>query len=144
TLLAIKNREDLTPNEELEALKKQLSLYNRVGITSVITGRGTLEEFEMFKTLKKREELTVRVFHNMAFPLHTKTPMKEMLESLQKLDYKTGDGNEWMKIGAVKAVVDGGVLTGTAFLREPWGNKAMGIYGITDPEYRGELILSQD
>ena len=41
-------------------------------------------------------------------------------------------------------VLDGGVLTGTAYLREPWGMGAKNIYGITDPNYRGVLRIQQD
>lgn len=144
SLLKLKDQQNLTASQQLEALKELLHLYNSVGITSIISGSGTLEEFKMFGTLKEHGELTVRVFHNMAFPFDTHAPSNEMREALQKLDYKTGDGNDWTKIGALKAVIDGGVLTGTAFLREPWGEKAGEVYGITDSAYRGELFLSKD
>jgi predicted amidohydrolase YtcJ len=39
-------------------------------------------------------------------------------------------------MGPVKTVLDGGILIGTAFLRAPWGPNT-GIYGYTDPDYRG-------
>ena len=39
--------------------------------------------------------------------------------------------------------MDGGILTGTAWLREPWGEKAKAVYGITDPSYRGILITKK-
>ena len=35
------------------------------------------------------------------------------------------------------------MLTGTAFLHEGWGERAKELYGITDPEYRGELMYSK-
>jgi hypothetical protein len=60
------------------------------------------------------------------------------------LGVKTGDGNEWVKVGALKVVLDGGMLTGTAFLHEGWGEKAKKIYGISDPSYRGELFISKE
>ncbi len=47
-------------------------------------------------------------------------------------------------IGALKVLIDGGVLTGTAYLREPWGEGAKEIYGITDPNYRGILNLNKE
>jgi predicted amidohydrolase YtcJ len=40
--------------------------------------------------------------------------------------------------------VDGGVLYGTAYLREPWGAQAAPLYGITDPKYRGSLQNSPE
>jgi predicted amidohydrolase YtcJ len=144
SLLKLEDRENLTQSQQLEALKDLLLLYNSVGITSIVSGSGTLEEFKIFETLKEQGKLTVRVFHNMDFPFDIPAPLNEIREALQTLDYKTGDGNGWTKIGALKAVIDGGVLTGTAFLREPWGEKAAEVYGINDPAYRGELFLSKD
>ena len=40
-------------------------------------------------------------------------------------------------------MVDGGVLTGTAFQREPWSAKAQEIFGRDLQGYRGELYLNQ-
>src|SRR5690554_7412092 len=33
--------------------------------------------------------------------------------------------------------LDGGILTGTAYLSEPWGETAMKVFKIDNPEYRG-------
>jgi predicted amidohydrolase YtcJ len=38
--------------------------------------------------------------------------------------------------------LDGGMLTGSAYMREPWGVSAM--YGVTDPNYRGVLFIQPD
>ena len=50
--------------------------------------------------------------------------------------------------GAVGAVagrsmfLDGGMLTGSAFMRQPWGVSK--IYSITDPEYAGMRYIEPD
>ncbi|MEO8763107.1 MAG: amidohydrolase family protein, partial [Ginsengibacter sp.] len=77
-------------------------------------------------------------------PLDGKSSMIEIRNTLKQFGRKTGDGNSWVKVGALKVVIDGGVLTGTAYLREGWGEKAKDLYGITDPAYRGELFYSKD
>src|SRR5690606_5349036 len=59
SLLKLKDQQNLTASQQLEALKELLHLYNSVGITSIISGSGTLEEFKMFGTLKEHGELTV-------------------------------------------------------------------------------------
>ena len=38
--------------------------------------------------------------------------------------------------------MDGGMLTGSAYMREPWGVSK--IYGITDPNYRGVLYITKE
>ena len=39
----------------------------------------------------------------------------------------------WLR--GIKGMLDGGMLTGSAYLKEPWGESE--IYGIKDPTYRG-------
>ncbi len=144
SLLAIKDEIKLSEQQQLDALTYLFHLYNEVGITSVCSGGGPIQEFEMFEKLMDKGELTVRIFQNIIFPFDGKSSPSQMRDSLKQFGYKTGDGNEWVKMGAFKVIVDGGVLTGTAFLREGWGEKAKDIYGITDSNYRGELFFSKD
>ncbi|MEX1238974.1 MAG: amidohydrolase [Cyclobacteriaceae bacterium] len=143
-LLALPQAVAITEEQKAALLKEQLHLYNSIGITSVCSGGGTMEELKAFEDLMSRNELTVRIFHNIRVPFDLKQSQDEMLEDLQKLAVKTGDGNEWVKVGALKVVLDGGMLTGTAFLHEGWGEKAKKIYGISDPSYRGELFISKE
>ena len=48
----------------------------------------------------------------------------------------------WLHIIGIKMYLDGGMLTGSAYLRQPWGVSA--IYAITDPHYRGVLFIPRD
>src|SRR6185436_19950171 len=45
-------------------------------------------------------------------------------------------------IVGIKTYLDGGMLTGSAYMREPWG--VSDIYSIRDPQYRGILKIPQD
>jgi predicted amidohydrolase YtcJ len=67
-----------------------------------------------------------------------------LVDSLKAMPYKTGDGDSMVRIGAFKITLDGGILTGTAYQRQPWGNKAREIFGIDDPDYRGIVNYSRD
>jgi predicted amidohydrolase YtcJ len=42
----------------------------------------------------------------------------------------------------LKIVVDGGILIGTSFMREPYGLNARQLYAVDDPRYRGFLSLT--
>ena len=42
----------------------------------------------------------------------------------------------------IKIFLDGGMLTGSAYMREPWGVSK--IYSIVDPEYRGLLFIEPE
>ena len=51
-------------------------------------------------------------------------------------------GDAALRVIGIKTYLDGGMLTGSAYMREPWGVSS--IYGITDPQYRGLLFISKD
>jgi predicted amidohydrolase YtcJ len=54
----------------------------------------------------------------------------------------TGVGDDWVRIGPFKVLLDGGMLIGTAYMREPWGTGD--TYQITDPAYRGILNVKPE
>ncbi|MEX2565028.1 MAG: amidohydrolase [Cyclobacteriaceae bacterium] len=144
-LLPIEDKlSDLSMEQQLKALQSLILNYNKIGITSVVSGKGTLKELELFGQLKDKNALNIRVFHNIMYPYHPDATTEELRAAVKDIGYKTEDGDEWIKIGALKTVLDGGVLTGTAFLRAPWGEVAREVYGITDNEYRGELFHSKE
>ncbi len=47
-----------------------------------------------------------------------------------------------LRIIGIKTYLDGGMLTGSAYMREPWGVSK--TYGITDPNYRGVLFIPKE
>jgi predicted amidohydrolase YtcJ len=50
--------------------------------------------------------------------------------------------DDWLRLVGVKMYLDGGMLTGSAYMRQPWGVSR--IYGITDPNYRGVRFIPQE
>ncbi len=143
-LLALPKHNNLDETQKLKLLKEMLYLYNSVGITSICSGDGTPEDIKLYKKLQETGNLTVRIFQNLYTPFNSHATLNEMKAALKAFDYTTGQGDEWVKIGALKVLVDGGVLTGTAYLREPWGEGAKDIYGITDLNYRGILNINKE
>jgi predicted amidohydrolase YtcJ len=143
-LLAIKPPPELSYTEELDALEKMISRYNQIGFTSLCSASGGPENFKLYFDLKKQKRLTARIYQNISLPVSIHSSAEEIKEKLINLGYYTGFGDEWIRIGALKTSIDGGILTGTAYLREPWGKNAEEIYGITDMTYRGFLKMNKD
>jgi len=117
--------------------------YNQYGITSLCAGSGDLETYAMYRDLSDEKKLTMRIFMNIILRLNADNNVEMLIESLKDMDVVTGDGNEWARIGAMKMHLDGGILTGTAYLREPWGDKAYDLFGIRDKNYRGVIKWSR-
>jgi predicted amidohydrolase YtcJ len=141
-LLKIPPAKILSQNEKQEALVKMLREYNKIGITSVCSGGGDYSNVETYRTLNKNHQLTARIFQNIIL-----TPAKSVqaiVDSINHFAYKTGDGDNMVRIGALKIVLDGGILTGTAYMREPWGDNAMKIFGISDENYKGIINYTRE
>jgi len=66
------------------------------------------------------------------------------MNELIQMGFYSPFGDEWVKVSQLKTFIDGGILTGTAYLRQPWGLKAKEVYGIDDPEYRGIQVVGED
>ncbi len=134
-LLKVPAQRILSAQEQEDALLAMLHRYNRYGITSLCSGTGDFESYKMYRQLGEEGKLTTRICQNI---------LLQAGADIDTLEYVTGDGNEWARIGALKVFLDGGILTGTAYLREPWGDRARSIFGVRDPAYRGVVNLSEE
>lgn len=142
-LLKLPPERELSSQEELNALQSILERYNQYGITGVTSGAGDIKTISMYQNLRKENKLTVRVYQNMLFEFSTAMSKEEVIDTLKTFKFKTGDGDDWVRIGPLKIVADGGILTGTGYLREPWGDKAQHIFGFEDKTYQGVLNYSR-
>jgi len=143
-LLGIDQPPPLTDETRLDALEQMIRRYNQVGFTGLGSGLGDQSTLDIYNELKKRGRLTARIFQNISFPMDIGASAEEIKRGLIRLGYHTGTGDEWIRVGALKAWIDGGILTGTAFLREPWGARAKEIYGLPDAAYRGEPQINKE
>ncbi len=132
-------------SERETALADMLARYNRSGFTSVTSGGLNRDQTAIWDSLRTHGRLTIRVFHNIYadFPIRGRS-LDEIRADVAALGAPTGGGDEWIRTGRLKLFMDGGILTGTAYMRQPWGSKANEIFGISDPEYRGILNLTAD
>ena len=125
-----------------DSLVKLLHTYNELGITSIFERNSGVEGFRTYEKLKAAGRLTTRV--TVTIGLGTDGTVEGTEKAIRALPFKTGDGDDWVRVGPLKVGVDGGALYGTAFMREPWPTSSHALYGISDPAYRGDLRISAD
>lgn len=134
---------NISPQKEIDALKALFSRYNQYGITGIISGYADLENYKRYREMSQNDELTLRITQNFLLPTTSNDSSVESLTAaISAIPTSTGEGNEWVRTGSMKIFLDGGILTGTAYLREPWGVRSMPIYNISDPDYRGVVKYS--
>lgn len=125
----------------LARLKMLLADYNSVGITSIVDGDASDQEVELYQQLKQRGELTCRTF--IALSVDAQMPFEQIQERLRQAARSPlhhYDNMLWLR--GAKSYLDGGMLTGSAYMRQPWGVSK--VYAIDDPNYRGMLYIEPD
>jgi predicted amidohydrolase YtcJ len=128
--------------QRMEALRKLTNNYNRLGITSVIDGGTVPDAVAAFNELYQKGELTVRMSYTIRPDISK--PKDDIVRQVKALLPLIKTPEDWGKLHFLKAWVDGGILTGTALMREPYG--ATGtlhkkVFGHTDPNFKGVLTL---
>lgn len=130
-----------TGDEQRERLRQLLADYNAVGITSIAERTGGEATIKLYSDLRDRGELTCRAFLNWSVdPNGDYEKVKERV--LAGAKHPAHEYNEWVWLRGVKIFLDGGMLTGSAWMRDPWGVSR--IYSIDDPAYRGTVFVEPE
>ena len=118
-----------------------LNDYASVGITGIIDRSCSLEGQEAYERLYAAGRLPIRVM--LSRSLNVKQKVQDIAADLDKIAADPlFEGDDMLRIIGVKVFLDGGMLTGSAYMQQPWGVSS--IYGIDDPTYRGMLYIDHD
>lgn len=99
-----------TEEEMLEAARLALAEARKLGVTSV-HDISTASHLRVYQTLRNRGELTARFYCRL--------PIAQW-QSLTDLGIKVPFGDEWIRIGSLKAFADGSLGSSTALFFEPY------------------------
>lgn len=127
---------DRLPLDQLERVHRQ---YVELGITSIGERGASVAGYRAYDALKRENRLHVRSSVTIRLPAGSEGESARFIESLP---FEFGDGDEWLKVGPLKIIADGGILAGTSYMREPYGLRSRTLYGVDDPKYRGFLTLT--
>ncbi len=128
-------------SERVERLKALFRDYNSVGITTIGDKAASRGAVDRYRQLDATGQLTVRIAVSRLIDTEGK------LEAVQDAIREVGSdplvkGRPRLWIVGIKTFLDGGMLTGSALMRDPWGVSQ--IYSIRDPQYRGVRFIPQD
>lgn len=108
--------------------------YNAVGLTTVADRDSSFKQIELYKKMLDKNELTVRMRPSPGVPSMSLWPACEKAIE-EVIAHPLTQPNPMLQIIGTKVYLDGGMLTGSALMIDPWGVSE--AYGISDPEYRG-------
>lgn len=138
---ALRASRGFSHEERVEAHQRMQRAYNQVGITTTIDRGQRAEGLRVYQDLHRRGAMTVRT--TVTYRIGAQGSPGDVRKEMEAIPFVTGLGDEWLRIGPIKTVVDGGILIGTAYLREPYGENTQ-VYGYTDPDYRGVLAVPRE
>jgi hypothetical protein len=126
------------PAERQARLKQMLADYNSVGLTSITDKDADDGDIDLYVGLREAGELVCRVYLHGS--VDAQQPLERIEERIKQLAANAlHASNRTLWLGGIKCYLDGGMLTGSAYMLKPWGVSQ--IYSITDPEYRGLLFI---
>jgi predicted amidohydrolase YtcJ len=124
-----------TPAETAKHLKDLFEDYNSVGFTTIADRGAAASSIPVYEQLKTSGQLSVRLRLSHTFPSENVSWEVTEKELDHIIRHPLRQKDDMLQIIGTKIWLDGGMLTGSALMQEPWGVSS--IYGITDPNYRG-------
>jgi predicted amidohydrolase YtcJ len=112
--------------------------YNASGLTCVCDRAAEPDAIARYAKMRDAGDLTVR----LAVSEHVATigsldSIRSHIRSIAASPLRRDD--PMLRIVGIKTFLDGGMLTGSARMLDPWGVSK--TYSITDPQYRGVLLI---
>ncbi len=138
----VSTAESFTSAEKLDALQKMLTRYLAIGLTTIGDRAVIEEDVALYQQLKAAHKMPIRAVLTWLMP--TAAPVDQLVRTIHERTWVTNQGDEWLKFGAFKVTLDGGMTIGTAYQRQPYGAFARQLYGLTDPTNRGQLFVPPD
>ncbi|HWZ33556.1 MAG TPA: amidohydrolase [Bryobacteraceae bacterium] len=106
-----KIREVATRADRREGVKLITKMIAKSGITSVNDPQGSPEDLTAYQDAFDAGELSVRVYSFLA---------QNYIQRMLAAGVRSGMGNEWVRIGAMKMVADGSISERTAWVSESY------------------------
>jgi predicted amidohydrolase YtcJ len=127
--------------DHLDRLRQLFKDYNANGITTIGDRDASGETIARYRKLRDAGRLTVRI--GVSRHVDTLGDIESIRAAIRKVAADPlRQPDPLLRIIGIKTYLDGGMLTGSAFMRQPWGVSK--IYAITDPTYRGLLFIPKD
>jgi predicted amidohydrolase YtcJ len=140
----VKNQPAGRRPEELDRVERLLELfkdYHATGLTTIADRDASVAAIERYRKLRDAGRLSIR----LAVSQHVETlgDLEKIQEGIRRISRDPlCQPNPNLRIIGIKTYLDGGMLTGSAYLREPWGVSR--IYAIKDPKYKGVLFIPRE
>jgi predicted amidohydrolase YtcJ len=134
-------RNPASDDEKRQALVKLHAAYNAAGITTIFERGSGIHEYRAYERLRDAGLLSVRTRFTLRGSFKT---AEDVGNFVRREKIRPGQGDDWLSIGTLKIVADGGIHWGNTNLSEPYGERRARVYAHADPAYRGDFHYSNE
>lgn len=100
-----------TRDDRREGVKLMTKLFAKAGVTSTHDAQGTPDDLRAYQDAQEQGDLFCRVYTLINY---------RYIDAMIAAGIRTGFGNDWCRVGAMKLTSDGSISERTARLREPY------------------------
>jgi hypothetical protein len=130
-------------NERRQQFIKLMHNFNAVGLTTISDRNALPKSIKLYKELLKNNELTVKMSLMHYVDTNNHRDLEKIIQDINNVaEHPLRHGSPMLRLIGIKTFLDGGMLSGSAYMSKPWGKSE--IHSITDPQYRGKLTISPD
>lgn len=130
-----------TEDDRYRRLAELFKNYNSAGITGICDGSSGQSNLRLYQKMINKRDLTVRI--SAQYHIGTIGDIDEIQKRIRKVaENPLCKGDPMLRVIGIKTFLDGGMLTGSAYMNKPWGVSK--IYAIDDPDYRGVLFIPKE
>jgi predicted amidohydrolase YtcJ len=130
-----------TPAQRRDRLAALFADYNSVGLTCVADRNASSSALEDYQQLCREGRLSVRMM--ISHGVNAGSRLETIRQQIAQIAaHPLRQPDPLLRIIGIKCFLDGGMLTGSAYMRAPWG--VSDIYLIRDPQYRGVLMIEPE
>jgi len=107
---------------QVAQFREAMKIFNAAGLTSVVVGATSPEDFRVYQAIHDRHQATIRA-GIMFTPTGETIPSVSVADwdkTLRQMGIASGFGDEWLRMAAIKLAIDGGMTLKTAFMREAY------------------------
>jgi predicted amidohydrolase YtcJ len=117
------------------------------GLTAVSDRAVSDDEIAIYEELARAKQLPIRAV--LTWRIDASAETDKVVAQIRSVPYRRGNSGAgidpaWLKFGAFKVTLDGGMTIGTAYQRAPYGEFGKQLYGQSNPDSRGQLFIQPD
>jgi predicted amidohydrolase YtcJ len=101
-------------DEDRAAVKLITQMFAKAGVTSSTDAYGTPDDLRAYQDAREAGELSSRIYCMIGFP---------HLDRMIASGVRTGFGDDWIRVGGMKATCDGSISERTARLSQPYAGR---------------------